>query len=168
MSQPSVLPTPSGSVLVVGGGISGLSAALEAAEAGLEAHIVEQRSFLGGRVAQLHKYFPKLCPPVCGLEINFRRLRTNRNVHVHTQSRITRLSGKPGDFVATIEQLPRFINDRCTSCNACVEACPAERKQRLRLRPQQHQSRLPSPPHGLPPALCRGPRHVQTRLQQVR
>ena len=63
------------SFLVVGGGFSGITAALEAAEMGHEAYIIEKAPFLGGRVAQLYKYFPKLCPPSCGLEIQFQRLK---------------------------------------------------------------------------------------------
>ncbi len=55
-------------ILVIGGGISGLTAALEAAEAGSQVIITEKAPYLGGRVAQLHRYFPKLCPPTCGLE----------------------------------------------------------------------------------------------------
>ena len=61
-------------ILVVGGGSSGLTAAVEAAEAGRDVFIVEKRPYLGGRVAQMHQYFPKLCPSSCGLEINFRRI----------------------------------------------------------------------------------------------
>ncbi len=69
-----------GSILVVGGGISGLTATLEAAEVGYEVFLVEQSPYLGGRVAQLKHYFPKLCPPTCGLEINFRRILLH---HIH-------------------------------------------------------------------------------------
>ena len=65
------------SILVVGGGMSGLTAAIEAAEAGHEVYLVEKNPYLGGRVAQLHQYFPKLCPPYCGLELNFRRIKNN-------------------------------------------------------------------------------------------
>ena len=65
----------SNSILVVGGGFSGLTAAIEAAELGYDVYIVEKTPFLGGRVAQLNKYFPKLCPPSCGLEIQFQRIR---------------------------------------------------------------------------------------------
>ena len=52
------------SILVVGGGMSGMTAAIEAAEAGHEVYLVEKNPYLGGRVAQLHQYFPKLCPPI--------------------------------------------------------------------------------------------------------
>ena len=65
------------SILVIGGGISGLTTALESAETGSEVFLVEKNPYLGGRVAQLNKYFPKLCPPVCGLELNFRRIKEN-------------------------------------------------------------------------------------------
>ncbi len=67
--------TDTQSILVVGGGMSGMTAAIEAAEAGYDTYVVERNPYLGGRVAQLHNYFPKLCPPLCGLEINFRRIK---------------------------------------------------------------------------------------------
>ena len=70
----------SGSIMVVGGGIAGLTTALEAAEVGYEVFLVEKNPYLGGRVAQLNQYFPKLCPPTCGLEINFRRIKDNPNI----------------------------------------------------------------------------------------
>lgn len=54
------------SILVVGGGVSGLTAAIEASEAGSEVYLVEQKSYLGGRVAQMNQYFPKLCPRTAG------------------------------------------------------------------------------------------------------
>jgi len=58
--------------------MSGLTAALEAAESGAQVVLVEKTPYLGGRVAQLNKYFPKLCPPTCGLEINFKRIKITR------------------------------------------------------------------------------------------
>ena len=63
----------SNAILVVGGGFSGLTAAIEAAELGHDVYIVEKTPFLGGRVAQLNNSFPKLCPPSSGLQINFSR-----------------------------------------------------------------------------------------------
>ena len=114
-------------ILVIGGGIAGISAALEAAEAGYEAVIVEKNPYLGGRVAQLHRYFPKLCPPYCGLEINFRRIRDNPAIRFHTMAEVQKISGVPGSFDVTVVLHPRYVNDRCTACNACVAVCPVDR-----------------------------------------
>ncbi|HEV2387865.1 MAG TPA: CoB--CoM heterodisulfide reductase iron-sulfur subunit A family protein [Candidatus Acidoferrales bacterium] len=121
------------SILVVGGGIAGLSAAIEAAEAGSEVFLVEKEGFLGGRVAQLAKYFPKLCPPHCGLEINYQRLKKNRRVRFFTMAQVERIEGRPGDFTVAIRQRPRYVNDRCTACNDCVAACPVDRPDRFNL-----------------------------------
>jgi quinone-modifying oxidoreductase subunit QmoA len=115
------------SILVVGGGIAGITAAVEAAEAGYEVFLVEKEAYLGGRVAQLNKYFPKLCPPYCGLEINFQRIRNNRRIHCFTLAEVEQISGVPGNFDVTIKQHPRYVNDRCTACNKCAEVCPIDR-----------------------------------------
>jgi quinone-modifying oxidoreductase subunit QmoA len=114
-------------ILVVGGGIAGITAAVEAAEAGYEAYLVEKSPYLGGRVAQLNKYFPKLCPPYCGLEINFQRIRKEPRVRLFTLAEVERIDGRPGSFDATIRLHPRYVNDRCTACNECVAVCPVER-----------------------------------------
>jgi quinone-modifying oxidoreductase, subunit QmoA len=114
-------------ILVIGGGMSGLAAALEAAEAGSEVIITEKAPYLGGRVAQLHRYFPKLCPPTCGLEINFRRIRENPNIRFFTMAEVTQISGTAGNFEVTVQVAPRFVNDRCVACDACAQACTAWR-----------------------------------------
>ena len=116
-----------GSILVVGGGISGLTTAVEAAEVGYDVYLVEKNSYLGGRVAQLNKYFPKLCPPSCGLEINFQRVRKNPKVKYLTLAEVENITGQPGDYDVTVKIHPRRVNENCTACNACVEACPVER-----------------------------------------
>jgi len=115
------------SILVVGGGISGISVAVEAAEAGYQVYLVERNPYLGGRVAQLNKYFPKMCPPYCGLEINFRRVRPNTDINVMTMSEVTKVEGGPGNFSVTVKTNPRYVNSNCTACNKCAEACPNER-----------------------------------------
>ncbi len=114
-------------ILIVGGGIAGITAAVEAAEAGYDVTIVEKNPYLGGRVAQLNKYFPKLCPPYCGLEINFQRIRKEPRVRFFTLAEVQKLEGGPGNFDATIVLHPRYVNDRCTACNACVAVCPVGR-----------------------------------------
>lgn len=114
-------------VLVVGGGFSGLTAAVEAAETGAEVIIVERQPYLGGRVTQLNKYFWKLCPPNCGLEIQYKRIKNNGQVTVYTMSEVESIAGSEGNFEVTIKSRPRFVNEKCTSCNKCAEACPVTR-----------------------------------------
>jgi len=115
-----------GTILVVGGGISGTTVALEAAEVGREVVIVEKNPYLGGRVAQLNKYFPKLCPPTCGLEIQFQRIKKNPKVTYYTLTEVESISGGPGNFEVTLKESPRFVNERCTACGKCGEACDME------------------------------------------
>jgi quinone-modifying oxidoreductase subunit QmoA len=114
------------SILVVGGGIAGLTTAIEAAEAGCEVVLIEKSAYLGGRVAGFHQYFPKLCPPSCGLEINFKRLKANPGVTVLTQAELESLSGSPGSYEAVIRIAPRHVTDACTLCDDCSKVCPAE------------------------------------------
>ena len=116
----------SGSILVVGGGISGLTTALEAAEVGYEVFLVEKNPYLGGRVAQLNQYFPKLCPPTCGLEINFRRIKDNPRIIVLTLADIEKVDGGPGAYNVTVKLNPRYVNENCTCCGDCAEACQME------------------------------------------
>ncbi|GLI33458.1 CoB--CoM heterodisulfide reductase iron-sulfur subunit A family protein [Desulforhabdus amnigena] len=114
------------SILVVGGGMSGLAAAIEAAEAGHEVYLVEKNAYLGGRVAQLHQYFPKLCPPYCGLEINFRRIKNNPRIRFFTMAEVEAISGQEGDFDVSIKLNPRYVNEKCTGCGKCAEATSME------------------------------------------
>lgn len=116
-----------GRILVVGGGITGITAAIEASEAGCDVVLVEATPSLGGRVAQMNQYFPKLCPPSCGLEINFRRIRTSPRIRCLTLSEVEKVAGEPGHYRATIRRHPRRVTNRCTACGACVAACPVER-----------------------------------------
>lgn len=114
------------SILVVGGGMSGLTAAIEAAEAGHEVYLVEKNSYLGGRVAQLHQYFPKLCPPYCGLEINFRRIKNSGKIRFFTMAEVQSVAGQEGNWDVKIKLNPRYVNEKCTGCGKCSEACAME------------------------------------------
>lgn len=118
--------TGQGVILVVGGGISGITAALEATEAGKDVILIEKRPFIGGRITQLYKYFPKLCHPVCGLEINQRRIKASPRLTVLTMASLESLRGRAGDYTASVRIAPRYVNDRCTACGACAEAVQAE------------------------------------------
>ena len=116
-------------VLVIGSGMAGMTAAIEALEAGHDVFIVEKESYLGGRVAGFYKYFPKLCPPTCGLEINFRRIRSgHRHLKFFTLAEVEIVSGQIGNYDVTIKLNPRFVLlDRCTACAECVNVCPVDR-----------------------------------------
>jgi quinone-modifying oxidoreductase subunit QmoA len=114
------------SILVVGGGFSGITAALEAAEVGHEVFLVEKNPFLGGRVAQLYKYFPKLCPPSCGLEIQFQRIKNNKNVKAFTMAEVTKVSGKPGDYEVTVRIKPRYVAPGSVDLEPQAEAMEGE------------------------------------------
>mgnify|MGYP001077021756 CR=1 FL=1 len=114
-------------LVVVGAGIAGISAALEAAETGYSVLLIEKNPFVGGRVAQLFEYFPKLCPPTCGLEINIKRLRENEKITLMTQSTVKKIERNGKGVVLEVIQAPRFVNNRCTICGDCVKVCPVER-----------------------------------------
>jgi quinone-modifying oxidoreductase, subunit QmoA len=113
-------------ILVVGGGIAGITCAVEAAEAGCSVVLIEKSAHLGGHVAAFHRYFPKICPPPCGLEINFKRLKNSPRITVFTQAELESLNGAPGNYEAVIRIAPRFVTGACTLCGDCERACPVE------------------------------------------
>jgi len=120
--------TKKGEIVVIGGGISGISAAVEIAEFGHKVTILEKEPSIGGRVSKLNKYFPKMCPPYCGLEIYYKRIRTNPNINVMTQAEVEKITGSAGNYTISVKTAPRFVNGKCTACGECIEACPVERE----------------------------------------
>ena len=116
------------SILVIGGGMSGLTSAIEISEAGYNVYIVERNPYLGGRVAQHNKYFWKLCPPTCGLEIQFKRIRNNDRIKLFTLAEVEDIKGEEGNFDVTVKVKPRYVNDKCVGCDACAQACPSYRE----------------------------------------
>jgi len=120
------MPEQKKNLLIVGGGISGLTAATEAAEAGYNVVLIEKTPYLGGRVSRMNKYFPKLCPPSCGLEINYRRVKFNPRITYYTLAEIERIEGSAGNFNVSVQLNPRYVNDKCVACNDCADACPVE------------------------------------------
>jgi quinone-modifying oxidoreductase subunit QmoA len=99
------------SVLVVGGGMAGITAAVESAELGRAVYLVEKSPSLGGRVAGMKHYFPKLCPPYCGLELNYRRIKENPLITVLTSAAVEKITGTRGDYTVTVTVRPRYVRE---------------------------------------------------------
>jgi heterodisulfide reductase subunit A len=112
-------------VLVVGGGVTGITAALELANAGTHVYLVERNSTLGGHMAQLDKTFPTLDCSACILTPKMVLAGSNPNVTLLTWSEVTKVDGYIGNFTVTIRKKPRYVNtDLCNGCRVCNEKCP--------------------------------------------
>jgi len=114
------------SLLVIGAGIAGITAALEAAETGADVVLIEREPAIGGRVLRLNNYFPKMCPPSCGMEINIRRLERNPRIRVLTSSKVTAAEAGDGGWTVEITTEPAWVKANCTACGDCESACTTE------------------------------------------
>lgn len=111
--------------LVVGGGIAGIQAALEIADAGCQVYLVEREPSIGGHMAQFDKTFPTLDCSACILTPRMVEAGTHPNITLLTWAEVTRVDGYVGNFTATIRQKARKVNtDLCTGCGICIEKCP--------------------------------------------
>jgi len=114
-------------ILVIGGGIAGMTAALEAAEFGHNVILVEKEPFLGGRVMRMHQYFPKMCPPSCGFEINVRRLKQNPRITTYTLATVEEISGDLDNLTARIKVRPKYVTADHLLDDAATEGITLER-----------------------------------------
>jgi quinone-modifying oxidoreductase subunit QmoA len=120
-------------ILVIGGGIAGMTAAVEAAEVGHRVVLVEREACLGGRVLKSHRYFPKMCPPACGFEINVRRIRANPRIQVHTLATVEEVTGRPGNFLVRIRVRPRYVTGTRPLPEGLAEGLASERPDDVNL-----------------------------------
>jgi quinone-modifying oxidoreductase subunit QmoA len=120
-------------ILIVGGGIAGMTAAVEAAEVGYPVILIEQEPYLGGRVMRTHRYFPKMCPPTCGFEINMRRIKQNPRITVHTMATLEEFSGVAGNFKARIKIRPRYVTGEHYLDESMTEQMTSERNDEFNL-----------------------------------
>ncbi len=111
--------------LVVGGGIAGIQAALEIANAGLHVYLVEREPSIGGHMAQFDKTFPTLDCSACILTPRMVEAGTHPNITLLTWSEVVNVAGYVGSFNVTIKKKARFVKeDLCTGCGICEEKCP--------------------------------------------
>ncbi len=111
--------------LVIGGGIAGLQATLELADAGYPVYLVEREPSIGGHMAQFDKTFPTLDCSACILTPKMSEVGQHENVKMFTYAEVEEVSGSVGCFKVKIRQKARHvIFEKCTGCGICVEKCP--------------------------------------------
>ena len=116
-----------GDVMVVGGGISGIQAALDLGAAGFKVYFVEKSPTVGGKMAHLDKTFPTNDCSMCIESPKFVECKRHPNIEMLTYAEVESVSGKAGDFTVTVVKKPRYVNEsKCTGCTVCVEYCPVQ------------------------------------------
>ncbi|RJP87315.1 MAG: CoB--CoM heterodisulfide reductase iron-sulfur subunit A family protein [Desulfobacteraceae bacterium] len=115
------------SVVVIGGGIAGIQAALTAAEAGYEVHIVEREPSIGGHMAKFDKTFPTLDCAACIMTPKMVEVAQHKNITLHTYSEVDSVEGFVGNFKVCIRHNPRYVDaSKCTGCGICTTKCPSK------------------------------------------
>ncbi|MHB1121205.1 MAG: FAD-dependent oxidoreductase [Ramlibacter sp.] len=129
MSQRFLRPDANlrGDVMVVGGGISGIQAALDLATAGFKVYLVEKTPTIGGKMSQLDKTFPTNDCSMCIESPKFIECDRHPNIEIMTYTEVAGVEGTPGNFTVTLTRKPRYVDeDKCTGCTVCVEYCPVK------------------------------------------
>lgn len=113
--------------MVVGGGIAGVQASLDLADAGYYVYLVEASSAIGGTMAALDKTFPTNDCSMCILSPKLVECGRHPNIELVTMSQLVGLEGEPGNFKATVSQKPRYVDpEKCVGCGDCAVKCPVK------------------------------------------
>jgi heterodisulfide reductase subunit A len=113
--------------LVVGGGIAGIQAALDIAEAGYQVTLVERTPSIGGRMAQFDQTFPTLDCAACILTPKMVECASNPNIRIVSYAEVEEVSGYVGNFEVKIRRRARGVDmEKCTGCGICSEKCPVK------------------------------------------
>jgi heterodisulfide reductase subunit A-like polyferredoxin len=116
-----------GAVLVQGGGIAGVQAALDLANSGFKVYLLERDAAIGGMMAHLDKTFPTGDCATCIVSPKLVECARNLNIEILTLSELVDLQGRPGNFKATVKRYPRYVDeDKCTGCSECTQVCPVD------------------------------------------
>ncbi len=121
----SISEKSSREILIIGGGIAGISAALELGYLGHKVHVVEKEPSIGGNMAKLTKVFPTLDCAQCILTPRMAELGRNPNVRLLTYSEVEEVGGRPGNYQVKVVMKPRGVDtETCKSCGVCTKVCP--------------------------------------------
>jgi NADH:ubiquinone oxidoreductase subunit E/NAD-dependent dihydropyrimidine dehydrogenase PreA subunit len=125
-----------GSVLIVGGGIGGMQAALDLAEGGFKVHMVQRDPSIGGLMSMLDKTFPTGDCAMCMISPKMVEVGRHPNINIMTMSDVQEITGVPGDFKVKVHHQARSVNPlKCTGCGECTRACPVRNIIRIPERP---------------------------------
>ena len=116
------------SILIVGGGVAGLTAAIACAEAGVRAIVVEHDAIVGGRLAAAMTQKSSVGDSIDGVPIpKLDALAKMSNIEIFTLANLEEIQGGPGNFDISIRERARFVTEDCTLCNHCRPVCPVVR-----------------------------------------
>ncbi len=143
--EASVIPA----ALVIGGGIAGLTAAKDMADAGFKVILMERKPFLGGHVAKWTATFPHMAKAEEFLLPLMEEIKGHSNVEILTSATLTELEGFVGNYQAKVTLAPRYVDESvCTRCGKCLEVCPVELPDEETWNLTRRKAiYLPSPPH---------------------
>ena len=156
-----------GAVMVVGGGVGGMQAALDLANSGFKVYLVEETTAIGGRMAQLDKTFPTNDCSMCTISPKLVETGRHLNIQLMMDSEVMKVDGQAGNFKVTVRHKPRYIDiSKCTGCSECAQVCPiitpgrfdegmSKQRAAYKLYPQAVPNAFAIEKLGIPPAMGR-------------
>ncbi|OQX19656.1 MAG: heterodisulfide reductase [Desulfobulbaceae bacterium A2] len=151
---------PKGAVLVIGGGIAGVQAALDLANSGYYVHLVEKTTAIGGKMSQLDKTFPTNDCSACILSPKLVECGRHLNINLLTLSEVVSLEGEAGAFRAVVRQQPRYVDqNKCIACGLCAQKCPKKVKDDFNMGIGVRKAAYLSYPQAVPLKYALDPEH---------